>query len=554
MVALRFRCAEALLLCAFAAVAVAERPLADRPVLWHADDQRPLVHEPAERNPSVEWDYFNDSAAAPLRRMFDPTLSVRRIGKLFGGAGAPAAQNVNRVDEVPDGAWFQNRLGMFDLSVDELRHGPGPSAPDPSESWTIVRAKTHGVTPGFTIRDGSGALFLIKFDPPDYPSLSTAAGVISQRILHAAGYYVPDDNVVYFRPDNLELAPDVRFRDVQGVERAMTSQDVQRLLGTAPRRADGRVRAIASRFLGGKPLGPFSFEGRRKDDPNDRVPHDDRRELRGLAVFAAWIHHFDTKQSNTLDMLVDVDGKRFIRHHLIDFASTLGTGAEGPAPRFGWEYTFDPKAVLRRTLELGLHEDDWRRVRRDPELPEIGYFDVQHFHPRGFAPLQSNPAFVLLTPRDGYWAAKIISAFTDEHLRAFVEEAQYEDPRAAERMVEMLAGRRDKLVRSWFDEVPPLDYFRVQESALIGRDLGRERGYYAEPASYRVRWRSVDARREGGAWSDWTELAEPVAGLPDPGDAEFLLAQWQLRRDKDWSGTVEVAIAMASRRVVELRR
>ena len=44
----------------------------------------------------------------------------------------------------------------------------------------------------------------------------------------------------------------------------------------------------------------------REDDPNDTVRHQDRRELRALKVFAAWVNHFDTKMHNSLDMYVGV--------------------------------------------------------------------------------------------------------------------------------------------------------------------------------------------------------------------------------------------------------
>ena len=71
-----------------------------------------------------------------------------------------------------------------------------------------------------------------------------------------------------------------------------------------PRLADGRVRVTASRYLAGRPIGPFRYYGTRTDDPNDVIPHENRRELRGLRLFAAWTNHDDTRAHNTQDVTV----------------------------------------------------------------------------------------------------------------------------------------------------------------------------------------------------------------------------------------------------------
>ena len=115
-----------------------------------------------------------------------------------------------------------------------------------------------------------------------------------------------------------------------------------------------------------------------------------------------------------------------------------------------------------RALSLGLYEDPWRRLRRSDSLPEIGYFESTVFTPQSFKPLEPNTAFANLTDRDGYWAAKIISAFTDEQLLAVAEQGQYENPEATHYIARTLAERRDKIVRCWFDAVPPLDFFRSE--------------------------------------------------------------------------------------------
>ena len=68
--------------------------------------------------------------------------------------------------------------------------------------------------------------------------------------------------------------------------------------------------------------------GTRPDDPNDIVPHEHRRELRALKVFAAWTNLVDLKALNTMDTLITENGKARVRHYLLDVGSTFGMGAE----------------------------------------------------------------------------------------------------------------------------------------------------------------------------------------------------------------------------------
>ena len=76
------------------------------------------------------------------------------------------------------------------------------------------------------------------------------------------------------------------------------------VLKRAAQSADGSYRALASKALEGVSVGPFRYYGTRPDDANDIFPHEHRRELRGLAVFAAWLNHNDSRAGNTLDTLV----------------------------------------------------------------------------------------------------------------------------------------------------------------------------------------------------------------------------------------------------------
>jgi hypothetical protein len=500
---------------------------------------------------------MDDTLFRPLGRLTHPSRLLRRAGTLFGGDHVPPAANVNSLDEVPNSSWFTNRIGLFPMTPAEAARGPGDGAGPAGTKWTVTSAKTQGVTPGFVVRDEAGDAYLIKFDPRGYRGMTTAAGVISNRIFHAAGYNVPEDVAVIFHRGDLAVGPDVKLKLAGGSRRPMTEEDIDALLARVDALPDGRYLALSSRFLAGTPIGPFNYHGRRKDDPNDRIGHQNRRELRGLRVFSAWINHFDTKQHNSLDMYVEEDGAGYVKHYLIDFASTLGSGANGPNMRYGYEYTLDFPAVLGRTMALGLHEDAWRRNRRPAGLDEIGFWNGDAFDPMEFKPLQPNTAFADLTDRDGYWAAKIISAFSDEHLEAIAERAGYQDPDAAAYMARILGERRDKIAKHFFDRVAPLDFFTVDGGKILFHDLGAERGVYpAEDSRYRARIRASGEEGPRGPWSGWAPLdGTEIAGPDGLGSEEqFYSIECQVDRGTGWSRSVTVHVARAAGRVVALER
>jgi hypothetical protein len=340
----------------------------------------------------------------------------------------------------------------------------------------------------------------------------------------------------------------------------------------------GEWRALASRLLSGKPVGPFDYKGRRKDDPNDHVNHEDRRELRGLRMFSAWLNHYDTKQLNSLDMFVGSEGRGYVQHYLIDFASTLGGGASGARPRYGWEFTVDSPAIVGRALAVGLHEDAWRHNRRPEGLSEVGYWESERFDPLEFKPLQPNSAFANLTDRDGYWAAKIISAFSNRHLEAIVAVAGYQNPEAAAYVTRVLGERRDKIARLWFERIPPLDFFTVSSeggpdattgaaaSVLRFHDLGVERGLWeAARTKYRARYAAVDSDGDTGkdGWSEWVVSDKPETAFPagsaldttgDLAPLPFLAFECQVDRGEGWSRSVKVCVAAESGRVVAMER
>ncbi len=535
----------------------AERPpLVDAPVVWWDMDSAHVAKAPVERDPNIVRDQLHESLVRPLRRHASPDDLVKEVRSWFGGSRWGEAQNVNALDEVTNSSWFTNRIGLFPMSPEDAARGPGDGdGPDRSAPWTVIRAKTEGVTPGFNVRDALGDVYVIKFDPQGHPWLTIGPGAICARLFHAAGYNVPDDAVVTFRREELVLGEGVKI-SVDGIKRDMTEADLESILARVEQASPGEYLAIASKFLAGKPIGPFDYSGRREDDPNDRIRHEHRRELRGLRLLAAWTNHFDTKQHNTRDMFVEEGGRSWVRHHLIDFTATLGAGGRGPSEKYGLEYGVDPPAILGRVMTLGLVEDDWRKLRRPEGIPEIGFFEATHFDPMGFEPLIPNTAFAHMTDRDGYWAAKIITAFTDDHLAALCATGRYANPRAAAYLAEVLAQRRDIIAREFFARVCPIDFFRAEDGRVTASDLGVARGIWsAQGTRYRARTWAVDAnRRPAEPVPAWTLPASPEIAWP-AGSHPFQAVEFQVSRDGgSWSSSAVAYLARASGRVVEVNR
>jgi len=396
------------------------------------------------------------------------------------------------------------------MSIEELVRGPSiDNPPDTSGTLTVVGAKTEGVSPGFTIRDARGRKYFVKFDPLTNPEMATGAEVISTKFFHALGYYVPENYVFVFHRQQLAVAPDATLTDSQGKRRPMADRDVTDMLVDVPRTSDGGYRAIASLLLKGKGVGPFRFHGTRKDDPNDVVPHEHRRELRGLRVFCAWLAHEDSKSLNTLDMLVEENGINFLRHHLIDFGATLGSRSIGPkSPLWGNEYLFAWKPAALQIFTLGLYVPRWMRADY-PKIPAVGRFEAEVFDPEKWVSHYYNPAFANCRPDDAFWAAKQVMAFSDEDIRAIVKTGHYSDPRAEDWIVQCLIRRRDKIGRTYFNKVLPLDRFAAKDSRLVFDDLAVKYGL-SGPPQYTVQW----ARFNNGSAEKTPLAGETTLALP----------------------------------------
>jgi len=405
---------------------------------------------PAEREYSYWYDGLDHSVLRPATRGLDVALLGRKL------TGHPRqAANVDENDQVRlPSTWWQPRLGFRSVTTRQMLRGPGPGTGPAPGRWTVSHTKDQGMNPGFQIEDSKGVKFLLKFDPPGWAELSSSCDVIGSYLFWAAGYNVPDNTIAYFRLADLDIDEDATYRDTRGHEQPVTRAYVGGLLARVCPAGGGRCRGSASRYLEGKPIGPFEYKGRRKDDPEDLVPHELRRELRGLWTLCAWVNHTDSRGPNSLDMWVEQPGRSFVRHHLIDFGAILGASASGArAYPSGTEYYLDFGVGGSQLVTLGVFPFAWEPS-VDPAIPAVGFVESREFDPARWRPDYPNPAFDERTERDIRWGARIVAAFTDDMIRAAVGAARYSDPRAAEYVTRVLVERRDKLAQRWLGTSP----------------------------------------------------------------------------------------------------
>ena len=358
----------------------------------------------------------------------------------------------------------------------------------------------------------------MKFDLPEKPERNSGAERICTLIMHASGYNVPYNTIVYFRPEDLTLDEKSYYRDALKRRRPMTQADLQALLQRLRAGPDGRYRGMASLMLPGEALGPFVYAGTREDDPNDIIPHELRRELRGMHVLASWINHADVKDVNALDVFIPYNkDSGYVKHYMLDFGSTMGSGdfIHGPY-RVGHEYIYDGAAIGRSFITLGLWMRPWD-AQGKILYPEIGYFQAELFDPGQWKPNYPNLAFLRMDDSDAYWGAKLVTAFSDETVDRLAETGKYSRPEVTAYLKTVLKQRKDAIGNYWFDRITPLEDPALERGEvgfrLLFRDLALERGYAkGDSRTYRVQVLDLD----GKVWAGTAEIKTqgPIVQLP----------------------------------------
>jgi hypothetical protein len=494
----------------------AERRFPLREPMWRDTDLNPVHAHIARYDSPLYWDGADNLFFRPLSESLGLVTSGESI-------------NVNSLDEVPDSAWFTNRIGARAMTPEEVARGActpeqildAEHAPD--GAWLIDKGKMGGSTPGFRVTiPGKGKFMLKAENKDDEPERQTASSVIGAAVFHAAGYYSACEQIVYVRPSLFTLRPGLVSKANFQPEKPFDHAALEKILAQSTIR--GRVRMSASAWIQGQSIGEYRFTGTRSDDPNDVIAHEDRRDLRGMRVLAAWIDRFDAREGNTFDTWMASDSKRadspgIVLHYQLDTSETLGStwAWEQISRRLGKSYVIDWGDMARDFVTLGIPMRPWDTATREPGREIFGYFDAEHFVADRWKSEYPNAAFSRMTERDGAWMARILARFTPEMVHALAKSADFGDERDTRTLEATLEGRLARILDRYLGRLSPIADVKIDGDELCGVDLAMFRN--VRPASaFRF-----SARLVGGTnLATTTDGARVCVKVPHVGDGAYM--------------------------------
>jgi hypothetical protein len=356
------------------------------------------------RQEGVDWASFlhktDDANDFPEQAVYNHTYwRWKQWGdRLASGAAIhnpPSAIHVDEV-QVPDSAFFTNvRIESYTpeylaREMEEIR---------PAGKVTITKPKRAGSSEGFFGKDERGIEYIFVFDPPFNPEMNTSAEFIGSTLCRMAGYRVP--------------------RTV-----------IHTMQGTGDPQYDGR-RCVATQAVKGY-SGGWKY-----------MTYKHRREIRGLVVFAAWLHNVDQTDHNT--GISEIQEGVYLYYNW-DYGASLGAFTYRPKiARLGWTYLWKPEeGLLGPWRRLGLCPSSWDPCFRQ-QSAAIGYFSDQ-FDPDQWKPFYPNYAFEEATEADRRWAAAKLASFGDEQIQAVVALAQFTHASDADYIAAVLRSRRDRIL------------------------------------------------------------------------------------------------------------
>jgi hypothetical protein len=397
-----------------------------------------------------------DTEPIPVPRKLDPLKEVyytdayvrRPLVLAMDPEVPPDAGDVNALDEVPRSSWFD----------------PPDARPDgpPVLPLTPIGA-AESEQPGLAVSDARGLLYELRRDDKERPELVSASAAVASRLLGALGYRTPEVHVVTL------AATDLKEGATKLAAEAMTD-----LLREGSKPLGDRYRVRATRWPVGIDLGPTPVAGVRPGDPNDRVPHAERRTLRALGLALYWMGLRRLKPFALRDVYVGEPGRGHLLHYLVALDDAFGAEAVGreAEARLGGEGKYLDENALTALVTLGL------RRRTAPPVQtrwlSLGEFDAT-VAPDTF---ETSPPYEPMDrrlPADVYWMGKRLAAISPETILAALAAAHFSDPSARARVAEVMSARRLRAIAWAFAQVTPAEVERVDATHLTLRDQANAR-------------------------------------------------------------------------------
>lgn len=518
-----------------------------RDPVWRDGDLRPVYVRCHERPKDEDPHHVScapEPTEAPIYWDGADNMVFRPLSESLGIVTSGEAVDVNSMDEVPDSSWFTNRLGVRPVTAEQLRRNA--CSPDqlldpdhaPDRSWLIDKGKTSGSTPGFRVVIPGKGKYMFKVEATGLPERQVAATVVGEAVYWASGYNASCEQALLVRPSIFALEPGLRARHGNfGDEYDFDQKALDELFARSGKHGS-LLRVSASAWVPGYVLEQFSYEGTRPDDPNDVVPHEDRRELRGARVLASWIDHFDCRYGNSLDTWITDAPKGaapdaspgHVVHVQLGTSAALGSVWDWDpiARRLGYSYVLDWGDIGSDFATFGAVTRVWEHTEKTPGHETFGYFDVEHFDPDRWKNEYPNPAFDRMSERDAAWMARILARFTPDMVRTLAQMGLFADPSNTDYLERILDGRLAKILERYLTRVSPVaDVHLEGRERLCGVDLAEWRGL-RDPRAFAYAARLVDGpslavdRRPGGQVCVTMPHVARDGGAPDDSGERYV--------------------------------
>jgi hypothetical protein len=195
----------------------------------------------------------------------------------------------------------------------------------------------------------------------------------------------------------------------------------------------------------------------------------------------------------------------------------MGSGSTNvQEPRGGNEYYAEGGKLFKGIFSLGLWTREWMHVKY-PSYSAVGNFESDFFEPWEWVPEYPNPAFDRMDEADAFWAANLLTYFTDDVIRAVVATGRISDPEAESYLARTLIERRDKCIRYWTSRTNPLDRFELNGDGteLTFDNAALRAGAAQGKATYKVQWSALDnLKNEEQRVGETVALTEPRMDIP----------------------------------------